>query len=66
MSDDPRKQFNEKAAGRMMLGTILFCLLIGAGIGVFVEAPYLGAFIGGFIGIAVGFWLVPRLMRDWH
>lgn len=67
MSDqDPYHHFDDRAAGRAMLGTILFCLLVGAGVGVFYEQPVVGALIGGAAGIALGFWLVPRLLRDWQ
>lgn len=58
------EQFDERAAGLAMLGTILFCAVVGTGVGVFFEQPAIGALIGGASGIALGFWLVPRMMRD--
>lgn len=63
---DPRHHhLDERAAGRMMGGTIFFFLVVGIGVGVFYEQPWLGAAIGAGVGILIGFWLVPRLMRDW-
>lgn len=65
MGDDPRNQFDERAAGLAMLGTILFCAVVGGGVGVFFEQPLIGALAGTLVGVAVGLWLVPRLIGDW-
>ena len=62
---DPYHEYDERAAGRMMLGTIVFGVVIGTGVGVFYEQPWIGAAIGAAIGIVAGLWLVPRLLRDW-
>lgn len=63
--EDPQQQFDERAAGLVMLGTILFCAVVGTGIAIFFEQPAIGALAGGAVGIALGYWLIPRLMRDW-
>lgn len=47
-----------------MLGTIIFCAIVGGGIGVFFEQPVIAALAGGIIGIGIGLLLVPLLMRD--
>ena len=65
MGQDPEHQFDERAAGLAMLGTILFCAAVGGGVGIFFEQPVIGAIGGALIGLLLGFWLVPRLMRDW-
>jgi hypothetical protein len=62
----PDGQVDEKAEGLAMLGTILFCLVVGGGIGVFFEQPAIGALAGGVAGILLGVILVPRLIRDWE
>ncbi len=54
----------ERAAGLAMIGTILFFTVIGTGVGVFYEKPAIGAMAGAFVGVVIGFWLVPGLMRD--
>jgi len=64
MDLDPSHHFDERAAGLAMLGTIVFCAIIGGGVGVFFEQPVIGALAGGIFGIALGLWLVPRLMQD--
>ena len=64
MGGEP-EHFDERAAGLAMLGTILFCAAVGGGVGIFFEQPVIGAIGGALIGILLGFWLVPRLMRDW-
>lgn len=51
----------ERAAGVAMLGTILFFVVVGVGVGVFFEQPAIGAIAGGVLGILVGLWVVPRL-----
>lgn len=63
--EDPRQQFDERAAGLAMIGTILFCVVLGGGVGIFFEQPVIGAVAGGFAGLLLGFVLVPRLLRDW-
>jgi len=65
MGEDPHQPFDERAAGLAMLGTILFCAVVGGGVGIFFEQPLIGAVGGAAVGIALGLWLVPRLMRDW-
>ena len=64
MARDPHNPYSEKDMGRAMLGTILLCAASGAGVGVFFEAPEIGGIVGGFVGILLGFWLIPSLMRD--
>lgn len=66
MRSDRGEQADERAEGLAMLGTIVFCCIVGAGVGVFAEQPVVGALAGGVIGIALGFWLAPRLVRDWR
>ncbi len=63
-SEDPRDQFDEKAAGTAMIGTILFCLVAGVGVGVFFEQPVIGGLAGAVAGIVIGLWLVPRLLAE--
>ena len=48
-----------------MLGTIVFCAIVGGGVGIFFEQPLIGAIAGAVGGILVGLLLVPRLLRDW-
>lgn len=50
--------------GLAMLGTIIFCAASGTGVGVFFEAPELGGFAGGIVGIVIGLIVIPGLMRD--
>lgn len=64
MPDRDHEHAHHKTAGVAMAGTIIFCTLTGAGVGVFTEQPLIGALIGGAFGILLGFWLVPRLLRD--
>jgi hypothetical protein len=64
MAPDPHNPHSEKNMGRAMLGTVLLCAASGAGIGVFFEAPEIGGMVGGVIGILLGLWLIPSLMRD--
>ena len=65
MGEDPSEHFDERAAGLAMIGTILFCLVVGGGVGIFFEQPVIGAIAGAMFGIVSGLWLVPRLLRDW-
>ncbi len=63
----PEDQFeHHRSAGKWMLGFIVFCLATGAGIGVVLERPEIGALIGGAVGILFGLLAVPGLLRDWH
>lgn len=55
---------DEKAAGVAMLGTILFFVVVGVGVGIFFEQPAIGGIGGGVLGILIGFWLVPGLIND--
>lgn len=66
MRTDPRQPFDDRATGLAMLGVILFCALSGAGVGVFLEEPAIGAVAGGAIGIAVGLWLIPALVNEFR
>ena len=65
MDHDPNNPFSEKAQGTATLGTLFFCVTSGAGIGVFLEKPEIGALMGGFVGILVGIFVLPALLRDW-
>jgi hypothetical protein len=47
-----------------MLGTILFCAMVGIGVGVFFIEPYLGGFVGAVLGILIGVWVVPNLLTE--
>jgi hypothetical protein len=51
-------------AGRVMLGSIIFCALVGIGVGTFFVQPVIGGMIGAVVGIALGLWLVPNLVRE--
>jgi hypothetical protein len=63
--DPSHHHLDERAAGRVMMGTIFFFLVVGIGVGVFFEQPWIGAAAGAAVGILIGLWLVPRLLRDW-
>jgi hypothetical protein len=56
--------FDDRAAGRIMLGSVLFCTIVGAGVGTFFIQPIPGAIGGAVLGILLGFWLVPNLLRE--
>lgn len=47
-----------------MLGSILFCAIVGTGIGTFFVQPVIGGLIGAVVGIVLGLWLVPNLLRE--
>lgn len=64
MSRDPYNPFDDKALGLAMMGSIFFGAATGIGIGVFVKEPAIGGLIGGALGIIVGVWAIPALMRD--
>jgi hypothetical protein len=55
----------ERTEGLAMLGTIIFFVVVGGGVGIFFEQPAIGAIAGGILGIVIGLLLVPRLLRDW-
>ena len=65
MGEERPSDYDERAEGLAMLGTILFCVAVGGGVGIFFEQPVIGAIAGAVVGIVLGFLLVPRLMRDW-
>lgn len=56
----------DRAEGLAMLGTIVFCAISGGGIGIFFLQPAIGAIIGAMVGIVLGVWVVPNLLRDEH
>ena len=58
------RPFDDRVAGLVMLGTILFCAMLGIGIGVFFIEPYVGGLIGTLVGILVGVWVVPNLLTE--
>lgn len=47
-----------------MLGSVLFCAIVGIGIGTFFIQPVIGGLAGALIGIVLGLWLVPNLQRE--
>jgi hypothetical protein len=55
----------ERTEGLAMLGTIIFFVVVGGGVGIFFEQPVIGGIAGGICGIVIGLLLVPRLLRDW-
>lgn len=63
MSPDPHDPLDDRAAGLAMLGSVVFCTLTGAGIGVFLEQPDVGALAGAAAGIVFGLLVVPGLRR---
>jgi hypothetical protein len=62
--DDRDRAWDDRIAGRIMLGSILFCAMAGTGVGVFFVEPVVGGLIGAVVGIALGFWLIPNLLRE--
>lgn len=66
MRTDPHQPFDDRATGLAVLGTILFCALSGAGVGVFVEQPAIGLVAGGVVGIVAGLWLIPALINEFR
>ena len=64
MGNDPDSRFDDVLAGRIMLGSIVFCTMVGTGVGAFLAKPVIGGLIGAVIGIALGFWVVPHLSRE--
>lgn len=65
MSEDrSERDRDERTAGLVMLGTIIFFVVVGVGVGVFFEQPIVGAIGGGLLGIMFGLWLVPALLND--
>lgn len=65
MGEEGFRDADERAEGLAMLGTILFCVVVGGGVGIFFEQPLIGAIGGAVFGILAGLLLVPRLLRDW-
>jgi hypothetical protein len=61
---DRTRPFDDRVAGLVMLGTILFCAMIGIGVGVFFVEPYTGGLIGAVLGILIGVWVVPNLLTE--
>jgi hypothetical protein len=61
---DPYNPHSERSIGLATLGVLLVCTATGAGVGIFVAEPEIGAMIGCLVGIILGLWLVPSLMRD--
>jgi hypothetical protein len=59
-----RQPSHDRTAGLVMLGTILFCTMLGIGIGVFYIEPNIGGLIGAFLGIVIGVWVVPNLLTE--
>jgi hypothetical protein len=64
VGNDPKRAFDDRMAGRIMLGAIIFCALAGTGVGTFFVQPVVGGMIGAVVGIALGLWLVPNLLRE--
>lgn len=62
-TDEVETDEADRAAGLVMLGTILFFAVVGIGVGVFLEQPAIGGLGGGAFGILVGFIVIPGL-RD--
>lgn len=65
MNVDENRDRVEKRMGLVMLGTVVFCVASGGGIGVFFEAFEIGVIAGGIVGIIAGLLIVPGLMRDY-
>jgi hypothetical protein len=63
-NDDRTRPFDDRVAGLVMLGTILFCAMVGIGVGVFFIEPYMGGLIGTVLGILIGIWVVPNLLTE--
>jgi hypothetical protein len=47
-----------------MLGSVLFCAIVGAGVGTFFVQPVIGGLAGAVVGILIGLWLVPNMLRE--
>lgn len=58
------RPFDDRTAGLVMLGTILFCAMVGIGVGVFFIEPYAGGLIGAVLGILIGVFVVPNLLTE--
>ena len=62
---DPwHKDKDDLTAGRLMLGSVLFCTIVGTGVGTFFVQPVIGGLAGAVVGIVLGFWIVPNLLRE--
>lgn len=66
MTRSPYEPPNERALGLAALGTIVLCAASGAGVGVFLREPELGALAGGAAGIVLSVLVIPHLLRDWR
>ncbi|HEY8466149.1 MAG TPA: hypothetical protein VIL04_05040 [Solirubrobacterales bacterium] len=66
MTRNPYEPPTERTLGLAALGTIALCAATGAGVGVFLREPELGAIAGGVAGIVLSVLVVPRLLRDWR
>jgi hypothetical protein len=67
MAQDPDSESRDhRNAGVAMLGTVLFCAATGMGIGVFFREPVIGGLVGIAVGIVLGIWFVPALMREFQ
>lgn len=64
VGNDPDSRWDDRIAGRIMLGSIVFCAIVGTGVGTFFVQPIVGGLVGAVVGIALGFWLVPNLLRE--
>ncbi len=64
MEDGSRNGEHDRLAGRIMLGSVLFCAIVGTGIGTFFIQPIIGGLIGAVVGIGFGFWLAPNLLHE--
>jgi hypothetical protein len=62
---DPYDRHDQRSLTGPLIGAVLFCAATGAGIGVFWREPAIGAAVGAFVGIVLGIWLIPALMREW-
>jgi hypothetical protein len=51
-------------AGLLLISTIIVCAGAGLGIGALVGAPVPLAFVGGALGVAMGFWYVYSRFKD--
>ena len=52
------------AAGLMIVVSLLLCATAGFGIGSLVGAAVPLAFVGGFVGLILGFWVVYTRFKD--
>jgi hypothetical protein len=64
--DLDRESRDHRNAGVAMLGSVLFCAATGMGIGVFFREPVIGGLAGIAVGIVLGIWFVPSLLREFQ